>query len=168
MNAATFTPVALAEAVERLGAMPAFLAGALASAPASELARQPRPGFFSLVEHACHLRDLECEGYLVRVRRMMEERAPALDGFDGAAVAAARDYLSQDAMRAAREFEAARRSLTGLLGALTEADLAREGTFCGDPVTLGDLVAMMVEHDREHRRELERLSAHLEGGRPWK
>src|SRR5687767_11046306 len=107
MNTATFTPVALAEAVERLGAMPAFLAGALASVPPAELTRAPQPGFFSLVEHACHLRDLEREGYLVRVRRMLAEREPALAPFDGDAVAAARDYPSQDGFAAAREFASA-------------------------------------------------------------
>src|SRR5262245_5328654 len=111
MNSATFTPVALAEAVERLGSMPVFLASALACVPPSELARQPAPGEFSLLEHACHLRDLEREGYLVRVRRMLSEHRPALEGFDGGAIAAARDYPSQDAAAAARDFANARREL---------------------------------------------------------
>ena len=95
MNTATFTPVSLPEAVSRLESMPAFHAPALASVPAADLARQAVPGEFSLVEHACHLRDLEREGYLVRVRRMLSEREPALAGFDGGAIAAARDYPAQ-------------------------------------------------------------------------
>ena len=161
MNAATFTPVALAEAVERLGAMPAFLAGALASAPASELARQPRPGFFSLVEHACHLRDLEREGYLVRVRRMRAEPEPALAPFDGDAVAAVRDYPQQDAFAAAREFAAARAEVVASIATLTPAELAREGTFGDARVCFADVIAMMVEHDRGHREEIEALLAGL-------
>ena len=78
MKAAAFTPVALAEAVARLESMPGFLASALASVPAADLARQVVPGEFSLVEHACHLRDLEREGYFVRVGRMLAERASGL------------------------------------------------------------------------------------------
>src|SRR5512134_1183413 len=113
MNTAQFTPVALAEAVTRLESMPAFVSSALASVPAADLTRQPRSGEFSLVEHACHLRDLEREGYLVRVRRMLAEKAPALLPFDGGAIAAARDYRAQDARIAAQEFGAARRELIG-------------------------------------------------------
>jgi len=161
MNAATFTPVALAEAVARLGAMPAFLAAALASVPAAELARQPAPGEFSLVQHACHLRDVEREAYLVRVGRMLAEHEPVLEPFDGGAVAAARDYPAQDAFGAARDFAAARGQVVLLVQALTPELLAREGTFGDRRVCFADVIAMMVEHDREHREEIERLLARL-------
>ena len=163
MKTAAFTPVALAEAVERLESMPVFLASALASVPAEALARQPAPGAFSLTEHACHLRDLEREGYLVRVRRMLSEGRPALESFDGDAVAAARDYPSQDGFAAARDFAAARREALASIRALTPAQLALEGTFAGEPVCFADVVAMMVGHDREHREEIERLLASLRG-----
>ena len=161
MNLADFTPVALAEAVERLGSMPVFLASVLASVAREDLVRQPAPGEFSLVEHACHLRDLEREGYLVRVRRMLSEHEPALAPFDGDAVAAARDYPAQDAFAAAREFAAARRELLAQVAPLTPAQLAREGTFGERRVCFADVIAMMVEHDRGHRAEIEQLLARL-------
>src|SRR5690349_8645951 len=107
MNAADFTPIALAESIERLAAMPAFVEDAIANAAPAGLAYKPGPEDFSLVEQACHLRDVEREGYLPRVRRVLAEERPALQGFDGAAVAAARDYPSQDARAAARDFAAA-------------------------------------------------------------
>lgn len=162
MKATAFTPVALAEAVSALGSMPSFLAGTLASVPSGDLARQVVPGEFSLVEHACHLRDLEREGYLVRARRMIAESAPALEPFDGGAVAAARDYPRQDAFAAGREFAAARAELLALVAPLSPAQLAREGTFGDRRVCFADVVAMMVEHDRGHREEIERLLAALE------
>ena len=161
MKAASFTPVALAEALERLDSMPLVLASAIASVPAGELSSQPTPAEFSLVEHACHLRDLEREGYLVRVRRMLAESEPALAPFDGGAVAAARDYPSQDAGAAARDFAATRRELVELVRPLTPRDLAREGTFGGERVCFADVIAMMVEHDRGHRAEIEQLLARL-------
>jgi hypothetical protein len=162
MNAVDAPPLALPEAIERLEAMPRFLEAALAAAAASGIARRPREGEFSLVEHACHLRDLEREGYLVRVRRMLEESRPVLAPFDGAAVAAQRDYLAQDAHRAAGEFGRARHELTQVLATLGEDALRREGAFGDRPVCLADLVAMMVEHDRGHREEIARLVDFLE------
>src|SRR6187402_135897 len=159
MKTVQFTPVALAEAVSSLGSMPSFLSSALASVAATELARQPSPGQSSLVEHACHLRDLEREGYLVRVRRMLAEREPALEPFDGGAIAAARDYPRQDAFGAAREFAAARAESLALIARLTPGELAREGTFGGERVCFADVVAMMVAHDGEHREEMSRLLA---------
>lgn len=149
---------ALSETIEQLGSMPAFLDRALAQAGAAGVVgARPAPGHFSLGEHACHLRDLEREGFLVRVHRMLSERSPRLEPFDGDAVAAARDYPSQDAFAAAREFAAARRSLAGLLAQLTEEDLARPAFFGDRPVTFGEVVAMMAAHDREHREEIARL-----------
>jgi hypothetical protein len=162
MNAVDSPRLALPEAIERLAAMPGFLEAALAAAGPAGLGRRPREGEFSLVEHACHLRDLEREGYLVRVRRMLEESRPVLAPFDGAVVAAQRDYPAQDAYRAAGEFSQARRELTQVLATLDEDALRREGAFGDRPVCLADVVAMMVEHDRGHREEIERLVDFLE------
>ena len=161
MNAAAFTRVELAEAVARLESMPAFLASALASVPAADLARQALPGEFSLVEHACHLRDLEREGCLVRVGRMLSEREPVLEPFDGGAVAAARDYPSQDAFAAARDFAALRAQVVLQVQGLTPELLAREGSFGDRRVCFADVIGMMVEHDRGHREEIGRLLARL-------
>src|SRR5688572_12442936 len=115
----------LAEAIERLRAMPPFLEAAIERASPERLRYKPSPDDFSLHEQACHLRDLEREGYLARVRRMLAEPRPELAPFDGAAVARERDYHAQDARIAAQEFSAARRELTGLLAPLTEDDMQR-------------------------------------------
>jgi hypothetical protein len=162
MNTAEISRTGLAESVERLESMPEFLRAALDAVPAGQLSMALAPGSFSLLEHACHLRDLEGEGYLVRIRRVLAQDAPALDPFDGAAVAATRDYLSQDAAAAAEAFAQARHESLRLLQPLTPGELAREAIFAGERVCLLDLVAMMVEHDREHRREIEALLDELE------
>ena len=97
MNAADFPRLGLAESIERLDSMPEFLDAALEEAGDERLKRRPSAEEFCLLEHACHLRDLEREGYLVRLRRMLFEKAPALEGFDGATIARERNYLEQDA-----------------------------------------------------------------------
>jgi hypothetical protein len=167
MNIADFHPVALADAVARLGSMPELLERALAAVEPGALTTQPAPGEFSLVEHACHLRDVERDAYAVRVRRMRSEAAPALEPFDGGAVAQARDYPSQDAFAAARDFAAARAALVPQVASLTPDELVREGTFGERRVCFADVIAMMVEHDRGHREEIEALVSRLRGS-PWK
>ena len=163
MDVAGFPRLGLSEAIEHLATMPAFLEAALEVASGEELLFRPgEGGEFSLLEQACHLRDLEREGYLVRVRRILSEDVPTLAAFDGAAIARERDYLAQDARRAAQEFAAARRELIGLLAPLTPGDLAREAIFEGRRICLVDLVAMVVEHDRGHREEIEALAEALE------
>ena len=157
MGAAEFPRIGLDEAVEHLGTMPAFVAAAIETASAEELVFRPGEDEFSLTEQACHLRDLEREGYLVRVRRILGEDVPKLEPFDGAAVARSRDYLSQNARSAVREFALARRELLALIANLQEKDLAREATFEGKRITLADLVAMIADHDRGHREEIEGL-----------
>lgn len=166
MDAAHYAPAHHAEALELLAAMPEFLEGAIARAPADALQWKPAPEEFSLVEHACHLRDLEREGYLVRVRRMLAEALPELPGFDGATIAQERHYLAQDARVAADDFARARGELLARLRALTAADLAREGFFDGRRICLADLVAMIAEHDHGHRDEITRLME--AGSTAWK
>lgn len=145
------------ESIEALGRMPDFLLAAIAAVGPERVTFKPDPQAFCLLEHACHLRDLEREGYLVRIRRMLAEREPALEPFDGTAIAAQRDYMSQGARAAGRDFTAARRELLELVTPLKAADLARRGTFSGQPVTLSGVVHMIVTHDREHRDEIESL-----------
>ena len=148
--------------LQRLQDFPETLAAFVAAFPPVGVRRRPALGGFSLVEHLCHLRDLEREGYLIRVRRMIAETNPELQPFDGTAVAAARDYRSQDARAAAHDFARARREVVALLAPLTAEQLRREARFGGKRICLADLVAMMVEHDREHREEIERLMDAIE------
>ena len=142
--------------------MPDFVLAAIIAVGRDGVRFKLSPEDFSLLEHACHLRDLEREGYLVRIRRMIAEPRPALDSFDGTAVAAARDYMAQDARLAAMDFAAARKELTGLLAPLTDVDLNRQGTFEGKPVRMSDLIGMIVAHDREHRLEMEAVLDQVE------
>jgi DinB family protein len=155
----------ITELVSRLHAMPALLEDCAEALPRSEWTRKPGPGLFSLVEHCCHLRDLEEEGYTLRFRRMLREERPALDDFDGAAVAARRAYPSQDLRDALRAFIEARTANLALLSSLDARALARTATF-GEhrAITVEGLAQLMIEHDAGHRTELEQLFETL--GRP--
>lgn len=150
----------LAASIARLAAMPAFLAAAIVVAPGA-VAKRTRPDDFALVEHACHLRDLDREAFIVRVRRMLSETLPVLEPFQGDVVAQERNYLGQDAERATRDFASARAELVTLLAGLTAAQLDREGVFAGERITVRGLIGMIEEHDAEHRTQIERVVAEL-------
>jgi hypothetical protein len=157
VNAVDFQSVQLPEALRLLGEMPALVDAALAGATPEALRHRMEPGSFCLVEHACHLRDLEREGYAVRLKRMLEESAPVLEGFEGDVVARERDYMAQDPHAAAAQFAAARAAFVARAASLTAVEMARRGSFMGRPITVCDLLAMMVEHDRGHREEIAAL-----------
>ena len=149
--------------IAALAAMPAFVESTLARVPRERWPERPRPDAFSLVEQACHLRDVEREGYLVRVQRILEQDMPRLAGFDGTTAARERDYQSQDARLAAQRFAAARAEVVSLLSAATPDALKRAATFMDERITLADLVHLMVEHDCEHREEMAALADALGG-----
>jgi hypothetical protein len=146
------------ELLDRIAEMPRYLEAAVESAEGGQLSVRGPGETFSIREQACHLRDVEREGYLVRVRRILAEDVPDLPGFDGGAVAAERDYNSQDARAAARDFGIARAEVVSILSRATPAQLAREALMFGKRITLSGLVAMIDEHDRGHREEIEALA----------
>ena len=157
MNAADFRSVTLPEALKRLGETPAILRDAVAGATPAQLRRRPNAESFCLLEHACHLRDLEREGYAVRLGRMLDEDMPTLQGFEGDVIARERDYMSQDAHGAAAQFAQSRAAFLERARSLTGDEMSRTASFMGRTITVCDLLAMMVEHDRGHREEIEAL-----------
>ena len=62
---------------------------------AKELRRKPTIEEFSFLEHVCHLRDIEREGYGVRIAKLLSEEQPFLPDIDGDKLAAERNYNSQ-------------------------------------------------------------------------
>ncbi len=135
-----------------------FIGGAVHDASGKAATLRPATGAFSAVEQACHLRDIEQEGYLWRAKRMLAEDNPRLDDIDGGKLARERDYQSQDIAHALRAFTSARRATLDILRNATPEQRARRGRF-GDAkeITLIELAEMMRVHDSEHLEELEAL-----------
>ena len=133
---------------------------------AEELRRKPAAAEFSFVEHACHLRDIEREGYRERIGKLLREPRPLLADIDGGRLARERRYNEQDFGDGLFAFGQARAENVSVLRALSAEELERAGTFEGaGEITLGELVAMMCEHDRAHRDEIASLRETLLSGR---
>lgn len=155
-------PDSFASAVAGLGAMPARLKTIAAAIPQAAWRSQPDGGGFSLLEHICHLRDIDGDGYRLRVERMLTETRPSLPDIDGDALAAERDYLSQDLPAALAAFTTTRLDIVARLAKLTPEQRQRTGLMAGKmEITIDGLVDAMAAHDSEHLDQLSGLRAAL-------
>lgn len=110
------------------------------------------------IEHLCHIRDVEVEGYHLRFRRMLEETNPTLVSLDAAALAKARRYGNSDPHAVLAAFRQARANSIGLLTCLSHEQLARRGIFENyGSVSLASLAHYLCSHDQQHLAGLQWL-----------
>jgi hypothetical protein len=148
---------AWSELLAELEGMPPELERTLQVVPAERLRWKPEswggaPGeAFSALEHVCHLRDIERDGYQVRVQRLLDEVEPSLASLDGYEIARERRYESTDPAQALAEFRQARADTLARLRGLGEGQLARAGDFAEyGRLTLRALVHYLRSHDQQH------------------
>jgi hypothetical protein len=126
-----------------------------------ELTRQQGlDGAFSPVEQVWHLADLEREGFACRIDKLLSEREPQLPDFDGAAIAAARQYRSRSLAAGLAAFRDARQGNLARLRAVAAEAWTRGGRQEGvGSVSLCDMPSFMSQHDAAHRAEIEAWKA---------
>jgi transcriptional regulator with XRE-family HTH domain len=156
-------PEDFAGMVAELGAMPAKVQDIVALVPRGAWRTNAANGGFSLLEHVCHLRDIDGDGYRVRLDRMLTEERPGLHDLDGDALAKERDYLSQDLRTALAAFTATRLEIVARLSRLTPEERQRTGLMAGQQITIEGLAAAMAAHDSAHLEELAELTVELRG-----
>jgi FMN phosphatase YigB (HAD superfamily) len=133
-----------------LRSSPAALATLTSSLPQETWTQPPAPGEWSLTEILCHLRDVEIEVNLERIRRVLAEENPFLVGEVTDAWVKERRCADQDGRQALADFTAARKQVLGLLDNLgiEWSRPARHAIF--GPSTLQELVGFVAGHDRIH------------------
>ena len=143
------------ELLAELEAMPAFLEATFAGLGVEQARLRGPEGSFGPVEQVWHLADLECEGFGARIDRLRGERDPILPDFDGAAVAAARNYLGLSLADGLKVFRTARMRNLQKLREIPEDAWQRSGTQEGvGTVSLCDIPSMIRQHDAAHRQEI--------------
>jgi hypothetical protein len=121
---------------------------------------------FTAIEQICHVRDIEIEGYQVRIQRTLTEELPLLASIDSEAVARERHYERADAAQVFAEFRAARERTIGLIRDLDAATLDRRAEFEGyGPVTLRGLIHYLCSHDQQHLAGLQWLLGKIDADR---
>lgn len=133
----------------------AALMGELAEWPRARWSRRPADGEWSLTEIVCHMRDVEREVNLPRLRAVIEQDNPFIAGADTDPWALERDYQSQDGPRALRDFAQARQASARLLRLQPPSvwsRTARHAIF--GPTQLIEIVGWFLDHDLIHLEQV--------------
>jgi hypothetical protein len=121
---------------------------------------------FTAIEHVCHVRDIEIDGYHARFHRALNEINPTLASIDGAALSEERSYATSSASEAFAVFRAARARTVQLISGLTPEQLARAAVFEDyGPLTVRGLAHYLCSHDQQHLAGLQWLLGKIESAR---
>ncbi len=116
--------------------------------------KEPAAGEWSLTEIICHLRDVEKEVHLPRLRKVLSEENPFLAGEVTDVWVKERDCANQDGPQALTDFIHARKEVIGLLVGLQTEWLrpARHAIF--GPTHVQELIGFVAAHDRAHIQQI--------------
>ena len=145
------------QTITDLAAMPDEIEALFAQVPAARLSWIPGtwegiPGErFTALGQACHLRDIEVDGYHQRFGRTLKEERPDLVSIDSYDLAEARNYNADDLKAALAAFRRGRAETVAMLRAASPADWDRKATFAEyGEVTLRGLAHILRSHDLQH------------------
>jgi hypothetical protein len=115
------------------------------------------------IEQICHVRDIEIDGYQIRIERTLAERNPSLPSLDTYELAKTREYSKQNPAEVLAAFRDARRRTVERIAGLDVAALERRALFEGyGSVTVRGLVHYLCSHDAQHLAGLSWLLGKME------
>jgi hypothetical protein len=121
---------------------------------------------FTALEQVCHVRDIEIDGYHVRIRRILQESNPTLASIDSERLAVERGYAGSDAAQALAAFRAGRAQSITLIRQISPEQLTRTGTFAGyGALSLRSLIHYLCSHDQQHLAGLQWLMGQIDAAR---
>jgi DinB superfamily len=121
---------------------------------------------FTAIEQVCHVRDIEIDGYHVRIRRILSEINPTLESIDSETLAKERSYSTASASEALAVFRTARTRTIALISELSAEQFSRTGVFEGyGAMSLRSLIHYLCSHDQQHLAGLQWLLGKIEAAR---
>lgn len=155
-----------------LAAFPAQLEAHYAAVPAEFVTFAP-PSWegipserFTALEQVCHIRDIEIDGYHVRIRRILQETNPTLASIDSERLAVERNYAGSDASQALAAIRVARAQTLNLIRQISPEQFLRTGIFEGyGALSLRSLIHYLCSHDQQHLAGLQWLMGKIEAAR---
>jgi hypothetical protein len=125
--------------------------------PQESLTAHPIAGKWSAAEIVHHLADSETTSGL-RLRRLLVEDHPLIQGYDQDQYAAMLHYTERDIAPSLEAFRAARATTAQLLDLMTEADWHREGTHSeSGSYSTEDWLRIYADHAHNHAAQIGRL-----------
>ncbi len=136
---------------------------ALEGFPPDSLTAHPIEGKWSAAEIVHHLADSETTSGL-RLRRLLVEDHPLIQGYDQDAYAAALNYNQREMAPSLEAFKAARATSAQLFEFMSDADWHREGTH-SESGSYGaeDWLKIYAAHAHNHAAQIRRLKEALTG-----
>jgi DinB superfamily len=132
--------------------MPRFVRASCGSLSSELALRTPACDKDFLLSHICHLTDCETELYGLRIRRILDESEPALEGLDVSKWPIEREYRSRSPDQSIELFLKARQDVVDLLKSLGHDDWLRTGIrFNGQRCDIREIVCDLIEHDQDHQ-----------------
>jgi len=121
---------------------------------------------FTALQQLCHVRDIEIDGYHVRLRRMLAEEAPVLVSIDSFALVEPRRYSEAAPAAVLLEIREAREQTLALIAGLGDAELRRGGFFEGyGKLTVKALLHYLCSHDLQHLAGIQWLLGQIDSDR---
>jgi len=134
---------------------------ALDGFPADLLTAHPIAGKWSAAEIVHHLADSETISG-VRLRRLITEDHPVIQGYDQDVYATGLNYNQREIAPSLEAFRSARTTTAQLFTFMTEADWQREGTHSeSGRYTCEDWLKIYAAHAHNHATQIVRLRAAL-------
>lgn len=143
-----------------LRATPAALTAPLTALPSHVWHAKTTPEQWTLTETICHMRDVEKNVNLPRLKQILHEDSPFLTGVDTDAWIEAYHYENEDGLAAFETFVTYRLETLAMLESLFDEDWqrpARHAIF--GPTNLQEIAHFIAEHDRLHIRQIHPLLA---------
>jgi len=130
---------------------------ALEGFPAAQLNAHPIPGKWSAAEIVHHLADSESESAL-RLRRLLTQRHPVIQGYDQDEWARRLDYGTRPLGPALDAFRAARENTAQILDAMSDDDWARQGWHTESGAYSAERwLEIYARHAHGHAEQIRRL-----------
>jgi hypothetical protein len=135
----------------------AAIAAAAAGLSDDELDRRPAPGEWTAREVIHHLADAEVRS-AIRLRQLLAEEAPVIEGYDEGRYAQVLHY-DRPVAAALAVIDAVRASTAELLDCLTDADFARVGTHTElGSYSVDTWLGVYADHALDHADQLRRAA----------
>ena len=159
------TPQERNQLIEQYANGPGEVEASLEGFPAVGLAAHPIPGKWSAAEIVHHLSDSETIS-ATRVRRLVAETNPVIQGYDQDEYAKALRYNERDLWPALENFRSVREVTTQFLRTFTDADWHRQGWHTETGLyTAEKWLGIYAVHARNHAAQIVRLREALGAAR---
>jgi hypothetical protein len=130
---------------------------ALDGFPADDLGAHPIPGKWSAREIVHHLGDSESTSAF-RLRKLLVEDNPTIEGYDEAQFAVKLRYNERDMAPALEAFRSSRETTAQLFSMMSEDDWQRSGVHTeSGPYSVEKWLGLYAVHAHNHAEQIERL-----------